>query len=293
VSRNPENTVLGVYLRPAGDEGDEGTAEAESDNDDGEEEDEGERGSRDIARNDVRAIESGALQGEESIARSREEDEEDHSEDDEPEEEVDHIEELSHLGWYRAQTAFAAEDVPEDHFEDEDPVARRLRHDVGIYRGRNYEWKTPFYRFESPWVGSAEEFFELGPEERTEGEESSSEWPASPEQMAVRLERVIPLLQSKPRQFWDVGFSDWYAAMQLDHPRDMEKVCKPAYLHAERWRNEHTGEELWALVALQDAWGVPDDAIEQAVLRRVAAGPRTAEENESDAPREEEGPFEF
>jgi hypothetical protein len=100
-------------------------------------------------------------------------------------------------------------------------------------------------------------------------------------------------LQSKSRQFWDVGFSDWYAAMQLDHPRDIEKVCKPAYLHAERWRNEHTSEELWALVALQEGWRVPEEAIEEAVWRRVTFGPRTAEENESDAPPEEEGPFEF
>ena len=100
--------------------------------------------------------------------------------------------------------------------------------------------------------------------------------------MCARLERVIPLLQTNPHPFWDPGLSDWYAQVTMDHPFDLEKVCKPAYLHAERWRNEHSGEELWALVALQEGWGVPDEAIEEAVWRRVNFGPRTTEENDSE-----------
>lgn len=135
--------------------------------------------------------------------------------------------------------------------------------------------------------------FELGPKERAEEEQNSIEWPATPEQMAVCLERVIPLLQAKVHQFWDPGFSDWYAAMQLNHPRDIEKVCKSAYLHAERWCNEHTGEELWALVALQEGWQVPEEAIEEAVWRRVTHGPRAAEESEAKKITEVEGEFEL
>jgi hypothetical protein len=235
------------------------------------------------------------LQEEDAIARSREEDEEDYFEDDAPdeEEEADHIAALTELGWYRAETTFAAEDVPEDDFE-EDPVARMLRYEVGIYRGQNYEWKTPFYQFETPWVVSVEELFELGPENRIEEDQISAAWPTSPEQMSARLERVIPLLQAKPYPFWDCAFSDWYATMQLDHPRDLEKVCRSAYLHAECWRNEHSGEELWALVALKEGWRVPDDAIEEAVWSRVTTGSRKAEEEiEAKESTEEAGEFEL
>jgi len=303
---------LGISLRPS-DDGDDGDDDGSledteagdpEDPNEAEVEEEEERGSRERARNDIRAIESGSLQGEDAIALSRENDEEDDFEDNEPEEEevVDHIEELTHLGWYRAEATFAAEDVPEDYLLNEDPVARKLRHEVGIHKGSNYEWKTPFYEFDTPWVGSAEEFFELETEESTfdRGAESEAEeeplaasWPKSPEEMTARLERVIPLLQAKPHPFWDCGFSDWYAAMQIDHPRDLEKVCKPANLHAERWRNEHTGEELWALVALQEGWRVPDEAVEEAVWRRVTSGPRRTEENEPGAAPEEDAEFEL
>ena len=167
---------LGISLRPSG-EGEDGDDDGASDDPEAEDPVQGgargrgrreERGSRDIARNHIRAIESSDLQEEGAIARSREEDEEDYFQDDESaedEDDIDHIEALTERGWYRAQTEFAAEDVPEDYFEDEDPVARKLRHRVGIYRGRNYKWRTPFYKFETPWVGSAEELFELGPEE--------------------------------------------------------------------------------------------------------------------------------
>jgi hypothetical protein len=60
--------------------------------------------------------------------------------------------------------------------------------------------------------------------------------------------------------------------MRIDHPRDMEKACKEARLHAVRWTNESTGEEVWALVALKDSWYVPDGAIEEAVWRRATPG---------------------
>lgn len=289
---------LGISLRSADGEA---AAEADSDNED-EEDDEGERASRESARNGIRAIESGPLQEEDVIARSREDDTEDHFEDDESEDEevVDHRAELTDLSWYRAQITFAEEDAPEDQYEDEDLVSRTLRHEVGIYRGPNYTWKSPFYEFETPWVGSTVELFKLRTEESTFYREAETEedllsagWPTSPEEMATRLERVIPRLQAKARRFWDPGFSDWYAAMAMDHPRDLEKVCKPAYLHPERWMNEHSGEELWALVALQEGWRVPDEAIEEAVWRRVTAGPRTTEEIGAKESTEEDAEFEL
>lgn len=150
---------LGISLRAAHDsEDDEDGGSEDTDEEepvqsyeDDEEKDVAERGSRDIARNDIRTIERGALQEEGAIARSREDHTEDNFENDEPDEGevVDHLEELTKLGWYRAEATFAAEDVSEDGFE-EDPVARMLRHEVGIYRGRNYGWKTPFYQFDTP-----------------------------------------------------------------------------------------------------------------------------------------------
>jgi hypothetical protein len=249
---------LGISLRPSG-EGEDGYDDGASDDPEAEDpiqrstagEDE-ERGLRESARNDIRAIESGDLQEEGAIARSREVDEEDHFENDEPDDEevVDYIAELSRRGWYRAETTFTAEDVPEDCSVDLDPVARRLRYEVGIYKGRN--WCSDVYGNPSPCALTAQRLFEMGPESDTEEDIPSAPWPAKPEVMAERLETVIPLLQAGEYRFWDPGYSDWCAQNLIDHPLDLEKSCKPAYLHAGRWRNEHTGEEIWALVALRE-----------------------------------------
>jgi hypothetical protein len=76
-------------------------------------------------------------------------------------------------------------------------------------------------------------------------------------------------------------------------PNDTEKVCSEAYLHAELWKNQETQEEVWALVALREGWRVPDEAIEDAVWRRVTNGPSTVEKIESKGMPEEEGEFEF
>jgi hypothetical protein len=162
---------------------------------------------------------------------------------------------------------------------------------VGIYKGR--DWWSDFYGDPTPYVFTAELLFEMGPANGPEEDQPRDTWPASPEEMAVRLETVIPLLQAGKHRFWDPGYSDWLAQRQIDHPLDTEKACKPAYLHAERWHNEHSGEDLWALVALQEGWGVPDEAIEEAVWRRITTGPRTTEENETKDIFKEEGPFEF
>jgi hypothetical protein len=107
-----------------------------------------------------------------------------------------------------------------------------------------------------------------------------------PEEMSARLGRVIPLLQAEAKHFWDPGLSDWYVQSLLWHPDDTEKVCKPAYLHAELWRNEETSEELWALVALREGWSPPDGAIERAVWLRVTA-PGTADDVDLEAPGDE------
>jgi len=47
-------------------------------------------------------------------------------------------------------------------------------------------------------------------------------------------------LQTEKRRFWGLGLSDLYGWLGII-PRDMEKICKEAYLHAELWANEDTG----------------------------------------------------
>jgi hypothetical protein len=73
----------------------------------------------------------------------------------------------------------------------------------------------------------------------------------------------------------------------------MEKACKPAFLHVEHWRNEHTGEKIMAFVALQEGWRVPDEAIEKAVWRRVTADPDASDEMITEDASEEDRDFEF
>ena len=95
--------------------------------------------------------------------------------------------------------------------------------------------------------------------------------------MSAPLKPIIPLLQTKAHRFWHPGFSDWYASMAMNHHRDNEKGCKEGHLDAELWRNEGTGEEIWALAALREGSRVPDGEIEEAVWSRAAARNMTDE----------------
>ncbi len=89
--------------------------------------------------------------------------------------------------------------------------------------------------------------------------------------MPGRLRRAVYLLQAGERKFWDPGLSDWYEQIWTT-PRDAEKVCRDANLHAELWVNDGTAEEIWTFVALREGWYVPDRAIEEAVWRRATSG---------------------
>lgn len=169
-----------------------------------------------------------------------------------------------------------------------DPVARWLRYEVGIFKGR--DWWSDLYGNPTPLVITAGRLFEIGPESSVENGQHSESWPATPEEMAERLEKVIALLQDCEHRFWDPGYSDWCARAMIDHPRDMEKACKEAYLHAERWRNEQTGEEVWALVALKEGWRVPDEAIEEAMWSWATADTDASDEIAIEDP---DGVFEF
>lgn len=290
VPRDQEEAGLGISLHAPGDDGPEDPDAEEDPSEDRDTDEEGQEGglSRGSARNGDRAIESPLSPDEDAIARSRDQDDGEDLMNGNPEEaEVDHIAELTELGWYRAQSTFSAEGVSENYSEDEDPVARVLRYEVGIYKGR--DWWSGVYGNPTPYVLTAEHLFEMGP--GTEEDRLSGRWPATPEEMVERLEKVIPLLQAGEHRFWDPGYSDWCARELIDHPRDMEKACKEAYLHAERWKNQETGEELWALVALKEGWRVPDEAIEEAVWDWVTVDPDASDEVETEEPSG--GVFEF
>ncbi len=203
--------------------------------------------------------------------RSSEEDEflfGDDPDDGPEEEEVDHLGELTALGWHRAETSFPDAEVAQDAGE-EDPLALRLRHEVGIFKSR--AWWSDEIGTPTPLALTAADLFEAGPASGDGGAEDTP-WPGTPEETTARLRRTISYLQAGKRRFWDPGYSHWCASMRIGHPRDMEKACKEARLHAELWVNEDTSEEIWALVALKEGWRVPDGAIEEAVWQRATSG---------------------
>ena len=170
----------------------------------------------------------------------------------------------------RTPAVFIPQDDTETDITDEDPVARRLRFEVGICQGQG--WWSDDVGNPTPLAFSTDDLFEAGPPSRDGGNEDASSWPATPQEMPGRLRRAVSYLQAKKRRFWDVGLSAWYASLRIDHPTDMEKVCREASLRAEHWTNEESGEEVWALIALRDGWYVPDGAIEEAVFLRVTSG---------------------
>ncbi len=286
VPRDPGESVSGISLSPPDDEdgadADEGPEESEAEEEDpepvrntGEEENGEERVPRGSARAGGRAVDGPLSPEKVPIARSREEEDGFVFGDDEiegdgtDEDDVDRIAGLTGLGWYRAQTVFTPEGDTEAGPPDGDPVARRLRHEVGIFKGRG--GRSDAIGDPTPLAFTAEDLFEAGPPSGDGGAGDASPWPATPEQMPGRLRRAVYLLQAGERKFWDPGLSDWYEQIWTT-PRDAEKVCRDANLHAELWVNDGTAEEIWTFVALREGWYVPDRAIEDAVWRRATSG---------------------
>ena len=181
---------------------------------------------------------------------------------------MDHRAELEGLGWYRARTAFAEGVVPvrDDPPEEEDPVARALRRAVGIYPGPRTDLRA--YEHATPLAVTAEDVLGMVAEGVAAGRSAAR--PGTPEEMADHLlRRAIPYLQSGPNRFWDPLVSEWCDFHDFRDPKDPERACKEACLHAELWRREGTSEEVWALVALRGGRPVPTRAIERAVWWRV------------------------
>ena len=280
VPRDTKESVLGISLSPADDDGDDGAegpdAAAGEDpaqaGDQGEEDEEGDV-ARGIARIDERAIEGPLSPGKGAIARSRGVDGGGHFEDDDPEEEeeVDCLAELTKLGWYRAESAFVTENAAYVAVPGEERAADALRRRVPIYHGGRAKRKW-HVGDDTPLVLSAEEVSELEAEEPTSGVR-----PATAEDMGARLGRLVNLLQQEAHQFYDPSFDEWCFESRINASLDSPNRFKEAYLHAELWRNEGTGEELWALVALREGRRVPEGAIEEAVWSRVAPRDTTDE----------------
>jgi hypothetical protein len=280
VPRAPTEARLGISLSPAddddGNEAEGPDAAAEEDpaqaGDQGEDDEEGDV-ARGIARTDERVIEGPLTPGKGAIARSRGVDDEGPFEDDDPEEEeeVDCLGELTGRGWYRAESAFVTENVPEGAPPGEERATDALRRRVPIYHGGRAKRKW-HVGDDTPLVLSAEEVTELEPEEPPSGAR-----PTTPEEMGARLGRLVNLLQQKVHRFYDPNFDEWCFERRINAPLDSPNRFKEAYLHAELWRNGDTGVELWALVALREGRRVPEEAIEEAVWSRAAARPMTDE----------------
>ncbi len=191
---------------------------------------------------------------------------------DEPEGE-DYAGKLAELGWHRDERPLVSppETLSKSGINlDEDPVARALRHRVPIHY--DYHFSNYNVPISGPQVFTAEEALDWEACDMVEGELRSSGWPATLEEMATHLRRVISLLQVKPRPFYDpqVGhYYYWEFEGKFEEWDDPEKFCSKALLHAEVWRNEETSEELWVLVALQPGWSPPREELEYAVWAHV------------------------
>jgi hypothetical protein len=174
---------------------------------------------------------------------------------------------MMHSTENRAAIGRISEDAP----PGEERVADALRRRVPIYHGGRAKRKW-HVGDDTPLVLSAEEVTELEPEEPPSGAR-----PTTPEEMGARLGRLVNLLQQKVHRFYDPNFDEWCFESRINASLDSPNRFKEAYLHADLWRNESTGEELWALVALREGRRVPEEAIDEAVWSRAAARPMTDE----------------
>lgn len=253
LTRDPETKGLGIFLRAPGDGGKDDVNEPDADDDE------------DLG-----------------VPEALEEDEEEA--DEEPYDEADDgprwhelydprtenpLEELTELGWFRAQTDFVPEESSEEDLSDEGPVVHRLRDAVPVYGGMS-PLKCDDDFDDTPLAVTPRNVFDWEAKDKSEEELRAAGWPTRPEEMDAHLKRIIPLLQRKMHRFYDPGREEWYcAAPEVRYPDDPDKLRSEAYLHAELWANEETSNEVWALTALKQNWQPPEKAIDVAVWLRV------------------------
>jgi hypothetical protein len=268
--RDPAGLTLGISLEPP---------------DDTAREDEGTRGSRGIARNDYRAIESLDLQGDPEIARSRGGDghgpQEEAREPDEertvPQRPIDLAEQtieergeefylygeeqkakparvkLGELGWARRLDATVEEGVVptgatagDSGDVDRDPVARY----------------TASFEIGSVEVLTATEIFQCGGRVLTKGEHIPPDWPADSRDVHKRLSRLAPILRITER----------HHPYFEGHPYPCEEPpdVREGYTHVEYWESEGGDKEgIWVFVVHEPGEPVDREEVEEYVWLRV------------------------
>jgi hypothetical protein len=150
-------------------------------------------------------------------------------------------ENLDILGWARARTfvpsevAESTESVRDYPVPEEDPVAHMLG--GWLWRGE----------------GSAitvRRLFKLGAEGKSKEELRSVGWPADPQEMQERLERIVPFLQGKN-------------PFREDLPPRRDR-----FMHFAYWEEKNTDEGMWVLIPAREG-GPTEEEVEQIVWREV------------------------
>jgi hypothetical protein len=277
--RDPEGMTLGISLEPP---------------DDVAGEDEGTRGSRGIARNGGRAIESPSLQGESKIARSRGGDgNEPKEEAREPDEQdtvrqrpIDLAEQMIHergedyyfygeeqkakpariklaeLGWARKPDGTDDEVIRPtgatagDSVDvDRDPVARY----------------TASFEIGSVEVMTATEIFQWGGRVLSKGEHIPPDWPADSREVHERLRRLAPILRTTKREH---PYFEGYP-----YPCEEPPDVREGYTHVEFWESEAGDKEgLWVFVVHEPGESIDREEVEDYVWVRVKPLERVAED---------------
>jgi hypothetical protein len=279
LTRDPEAMTLGISLDPPPDAVGE---------------DEGTRGSRGIARNSDRALESLDLQEDPPIARTRGRDSSGQPQDEakEPDKEeamrqrpIDLAEKTIHergeefclygeeqkakpagiklaeLGWTRRLdvteddvTAPAEDTVGDGVDADRDPVARY----------------TAFFEIGSVEVMTATEIFQGGGRVLSKGGHIPPDWPADSREVHERLSRLAPFLQTTECQ---------HPYFEGDpYPCEEPPEVREGYTHVEFWEKEAGDKEgMWVFAVHEPGEPVDREEIEDYVWVRVKPLEKVAE----------------
>ena len=279
LTRYPEAMTLGIYLDPPPDAAGE---------------DEGTRGSRGIARESDRAIESPSLQEDPESARSRGGDSNEPSQEEarEPDEQdaelqrpVDLAEETIHergeefylygeeqkaksagiklaeLGWARRSDVTGGEAaVPtgatagDSGDVDRDPVARY----------------TATFEIGSVVVLTATQIFQEGGRALSKGGHIAPDWPADSREVHERLSRLAPILQTTKRHH---PYFESY-----DYPSEEPPARREGYMHVEYWECD-VGDKggLWVFAVHEPGEPVDREEVEDYVWVRVKDLEKVAE----------------
>jgi hypothetical protein len=150
-------------------------------------------------------------------------------------------ENLDILGWSRTRTfvprgpAESSESAESRPVPDDDPVARML---------------TSWLWYGEGSAMTVRRLFKLRAEGKSKEELRSMGWPADPQEMQERLERVIPFLQGRN-------------PIREDLPPRRDR-----FMHFEYWEKKSTGEGMWVLIPAREG-GPTEEGVEEKAWREV------------------------